>query len=124
MFLLVSALILLSSYDFCNCEEDADELDRVKSTLRDCRSDLNNLEISKDRCSESQRELKNKIKELQNKISQNDHEHLLLVGYYTFYGCNVFFDVLLYCRMSPNRSISGFTVSVIFQCPTVDLLIN
>ncbi|KAG7667801.1 hypothetical protein NADE_002560 [Nannochloris sp. 'desiccata'] len=76
VLLLVSALILLSN---CNCEEEADELYRVKTTLRDCRSDLNNLEVAKDRCSESQIELKKKIKELQNKISDLiEREHLLL----------------------------------------------
>lgn len=88
VLLLVSALILLSN---CNCEEEADELYRVKTTLRDCRSDLNNLEVAKDRCSESQIELKKKIKELQNKISDLiEREHLLLVGYHIFHGCYLF----------------------------------
>jgi predicted nucleic acid-binding Zn-ribbon protein len=78
--LLVLALVFLSK---CHCEEEADELSRVKTTLRECRSDLNNLEVAKDRCSEAQKELKNRIKELENKISDLDaHGHLLRVRYY------------------------------------------
>jgi hypothetical protein len=85
--LLVSASILLSN---CICEEEPDGLYRVKAALRDCRTDLNILEVAKDRCSESQSELKNKIEELQNIITDhNDKEHMLLVGYYRFYGYSV-----------------------------------
>ena len=69
-------------------EEEGQELLRVKSALRECRSDLNNLEVAKDRCSEAQSELKNKIKELENKISDLDaHEHLLLVRFYILIDC-------------------------------------
>ena len=78
VLLLISTLILLLTCG--HGEEVADELSRVKTTIRECRSDLNNLEVAKDRCTASQKEFLNKIKELEIKIHDlSDHEHLLLV---------------------------------------------
>jgi hypothetical protein len=82
---LHKVLLLVLAFNFlakCQCEEGVDELHRVKTTLRDCRNDLNNLEVAKDRCSEAQSELKLKVKDLQNTIQDlNDHESLLLVRF-------------------------------------------